>query len=47
MEVDDLLMSIEREAGGAGSPTAQAILLKLDYSEYHRRRNGFDVKKYA
>ncbi len=46
MELDDLLLAIEREAGGAGSPATLAILQRLDYTEYHRRRNGFDSKKY-
>lgn len=46
VEIDDLLMSVEREAGGASSPAAQGIMQRLDYTEYHRRRNGFDVKKY-
>ncbi len=47
VEIDDLLLAVEREAGGMTSPACLAILQKLDYTGYHRRRNGFDSKKYS
>lgn len=46
-ELDDLLLTLQRDLGGAGSPKAQALFMRLDYNEYHRRRNGFDARKYA
>lgn len=45
-DLDDLLMTLQREAGGATAPDALLLLNRLDYNEYHRRRNGFDTRKY-
>lgn len=50
-DLDDLFATLQKEsslnsASSASSPTGADLVCRLDFNEYHRRRNGFDTKKY-
>jgi len=46
-DLDDLLMTLQRDLGGFSSVKGQELMTRLDFNEYHRRRNGFDSRKYT
>jgi gamma-tubulin complex component 3 len=42
-DLDDLLMTLQKESALNNS---EDLVSRLDFNEYHRRRNGFDTRKY-
>lgn len=42
-DLDDLFMTLQKEATLNNS---EDLVSRLDFNEYHRRRNGFDMRKY-
>lgn len=44
-DLDDLFMTLQKETSLNGSAGID-IISRLDFNEYHRRRNGFDTRKY-
>jgi hypothetical protein len=49
-DVDGLMEQVQREALALpldAKDSLDALSLRLDYSGYHARRNGFDAPKYA
>ena len=42
-DLDDLLMTLQKESTLNNS---EDLVSRLDFNEYHRRRNGFDTRKY-
>ena len=42
-DLDDLFMTLQKESALNNS---EDLVSRLDFNEYHRRRNGFDVRKY-
>lgn len=47
-DLDDLFMTLQKESALSSDSGASSIDLvsRLDFNEYHRRRNGFDSRKY-
>lgn len=44
-DLDDLFMTLQKESAMNGN-TGIDLVNRLDFNEYHRRRNGFDTRKY-
>lgn len=42
-DLDDLFMTLQKESALNNS---EDLVSRLDFNEYHRRRNGFDTRKY-
>lgn len=46
-DLDDLFMTLQKESALNHSSSSVDLVSRLDFNEYHRRRNGFDIKKYC
>ena len=44
-DLDDLFMTLQKESAVNGNNGID-LITRLDFNEYHRRRNGFDTRKY-
>lgn len=44
-DLDDLFMTLQKESAMNGNNGID-LVNRLDFNEYHRRRNGFDTRKY-
>ena len=44
-DLDDLFMTLQKESALNGNNGID-LISRLDFNEYHRRRNGFDTRKY-
>ena len=45
IDLDDLFSTLQKESASLGSNSID-LVSRLDFNEYHRRRNGFDTRKY-
>ena len=45
-DLDDLFMTLQKESVINGNSGID-LISRLDFNEYHRRRNGFDTRKYV
>ena len=46
MDLDDLFMTLQKESALNFGSSSIDLVSRLDFNEYHRRRNGFDTRKY-
>ena len=47
VDLDDLFMTLQKESVLSNVSNAVDLVSRLDFNEYHRRRNGFDTRKYC